>query len=178
MPKPLVLHGGVDVNPELYGETPSRFTQHPNRPRDYTEVALYKEAVANKIPVVGVCRGAQLICVLNGGKLHQHTEPKEQSHSIATLDGHIFERVMAGHHQIMRPSGNYIMYGWNPGVTAVWKDDVDFEYKHDCPEVVYFPDTNSLAIQPHPEWASKTDPFVIWINGLMEELKINLKFPL
>jgi putative glutamine amidotransferase len=68
----LVLSGGVDVDPRLYGERPHRETdaRHPFRNR--YELALLEEALRRDLPVLAICRGHQLLNVLLGGKLIQH----------------------------------------------------------------------------------------------------------
>ncbi|UYG16707.1 gamma-glutamyl-gamma-aminobutyrate hydrolase family protein [Brachybacterium huguangmaarense] len=68
----LVLTGGTDLDPALYGASalPSDFA--PDRDRDAFEVAAYHAARRAGIPVLGICRGLQLIAVAEGGTLHQH----------------------------------------------------------------------------------------------------------
>ena len=67
----LVLSGGADLGPELYGEQPGPFTQ--TRPeRDAAEMLLARAALDADLPVLGVCRGMQLLTVAAGGRLHQH----------------------------------------------------------------------------------------------------------
>lgn len=196
MKKPIVLWGGTDVDSFLYGEKRSKYSQQPDHSRDDVEWVQLEQAVIHKTPVVGVCRGAQLICAFNGGKLYQHSEPKEHSHSVEVVVHHvldnedpithepnelyetteIIEHVSAGHHQIMRPAGNFILLGWNPEPVKVWRTDDDMVLEKNTAEVVWYPDTKMLAIQPHPEWAGKNDPFVKWINNTMKELEIDYEF--
>ncbi|UOF80614.1 gatase1 [Caudoviricetes sp.] len=176
MKKPLVLWGGVDISPTIYKQKSLSFTQRPDKERDYVEITAIEEHINGGIPIVGVCRGAQLLCAVNGGTLYQHSEPHNHNHSLSTLDGKIFERVSAGHHQIMRPAGDFVLHAWNPSPVLVWKDEENKHFKNNTAEVVYWPKTKCLAIQPHPEWAGKPDPFVIWINSLMKELEIDYEF--
>ena len=68
----IVFSGGVDVNPKLYGEERDSFTSSPNTARDANCVQLWKFAKKNGVPVVGICRGAQFLSVMLGGKLIQH----------------------------------------------------------------------------------------------------------
>ena len=67
----LVLTGGTDVDPALYGEEP-----HPSvrvdRARDDRELALLAAALERGLPVLAICRGLQLLNVHLGGTLHQH----------------------------------------------------------------------------------------------------------
>ncbi|GIE53304.1 gamma-glutamyl-gamma-aminobutyrate hydrolase family protein [Actinoplanes nipponensis] len=67
----LVLSGGADVGPELYGAEPGPETD--TRPdRDTAEMLLARAALTRDLPVLGVCRGMQLLTVAAGGRLHQH----------------------------------------------------------------------------------------------------------
>jgi putative glutamine amidotransferase len=67
----LVLAGGPDVGPEMYGAEPGPLTvTHPDR--DVAEMALARAALALDLPILGVCRGMQLLSVAAGGALHQH----------------------------------------------------------------------------------------------------------
>src|SRR5919199_4938364 len=68
----LIVAGGPDVEPSRYGETPGEHTQTPNRDRDASELLLLGEAIDEGMPVLGICRGMQLLNVLRGGTLHQH----------------------------------------------------------------------------------------------------------
>jgi putative glutamine amidotransferase len=68
----LVLTGGKDVNPEAYGHQPHPATEEPARVRDAWEFALLNAALRRHLPVLGICRGPQLINVVLGGTLHQH----------------------------------------------------------------------------------------------------------
>jgi len=67
----LLLTGGGDVNPAHYGEPISAITQAPDHTRDATELYALRYARAHKIPVLGICRGSQIMCVSMGGKLVQ-----------------------------------------------------------------------------------------------------------
>lgn len=67
----LVLTGGPDVNPLLYGEEPSDKLECIYPERDEFELYLIKKAVKKLIPILGICRGMQLINVAFGGSLYQ-----------------------------------------------------------------------------------------------------------
>lgn len=177
MSKPLVLWGGVDIDTRLYGERRSNWTQSPDLQRDAKEISFIKSAMLTHTPVIGVCRGAQLLCVMNGGKLYQHSKPTMQDHGIKTTDGYYFDNVAASHHQIMRPEGRYEILAVNPHPVDVW--DSEHEYwivKENTPEVVWYPDWQHLCIQPHPEWGKKGDKFVEWVNNIISEFDIDFKF--
>jgi putative glutamine amidotransferase len=67
----LVLQGGADVAPETYGETPLNPEWSGDRVRDVYEMELLHEFVEADKPVLGICRGAQIINVARGGTLYQ-----------------------------------------------------------------------------------------------------------
>ena len=68
----LVLTGGGDVDPARYGAVAHPQTSTSAAARDSTELALIRAAERRDIPVLAVCRGAQVLNVLRGGTLHQH----------------------------------------------------------------------------------------------------------
>jgi putative glutamine amidotransferase len=67
----LVLAGGADLSPELYGAEPQPETV-TSPERDNAEMSLLRRALEMDMPVLGVCRGMQLLTVAAGGRLHQH----------------------------------------------------------------------------------------------------------
>ena len=68
----LVLTGGKDVDPAAYQHEPHAETDEPARDRDAWEFALFTAAMDAGVPVLGICRGAQVVNVAMGGTLHQH----------------------------------------------------------------------------------------------------------
>lgn len=68
----LVLTGGIDVDPARYGQDPHAETDTPQPLRDDWEAALVEAAVERGLPLLGICRGAQVLNVVRGGTLHQH----------------------------------------------------------------------------------------------------------
>ncbi|WKG06524.1 gamma-glutamyl-gamma-aminobutyrate hydrolase family protein [Mycolicibacterium sp. HK-90] len=68
----LVITGGPDVDPARYGQQPHPATNEPATERDTWEFALLEGALRQGIPVLGVCRGAQVLNAALGGTLHQH----------------------------------------------------------------------------------------------------------
>jgi putative glutamine amidotransferase len=91
----LVLTGGVDVDPARYGQSPHRDLGEVDARRDAFELALYREARGRDMPVLGICRGIQLIAVAEGGTLHQHLPalPKWHQHEQRARDGDPAHRV-------------------------------------------------------------------------------------
>jgi putative glutamine amidotransferase len=68
----VVLTGGADVDPARYGQSPHLHLGAVDPVRDAFEFALYRAARARRLPVLGICRGHQVINVAEGGTLHQH----------------------------------------------------------------------------------------------------------
>lgn len=67
----LILTGGEDMDPTLYGAEPSPRLNPPSRERDLFELALFAAARHRELPVLGICRGIQVINVALGGTLYQ-----------------------------------------------------------------------------------------------------------
>ncbi|TQM45446.1 gamma-glutamyl-gamma-aminobutyrate hydrolase family protein [Pseudonocardia cypriaca] len=76
----VVLAGGPDVGPDRYGASPHPRTGEPRPERDAAELAVLHRALERGIPVLGVCRGAQVLNVGLGGTLVQHV-PDAVGHS-------------------------------------------------------------------------------------------------
>jgi putative glutamine amidotransferase len=68
----LVLAGGPDLGPGLYGQEPGPHTTVVRQERDKAEWGLVRAALEQDVPVLGICRGMQLLTVAAGGTLHQH----------------------------------------------------------------------------------------------------------
>jgi putative glutamine amidotransferase len=136
----LVLTGGADVGPHLYGEAAGPLTD--SRPdRDAGEMTLLAAAIEADLPVLGVCRGMQLPAVGYGGRLHQHLpdvvgHPRHRpgpgvygSHPVRFASGSLVAELMAGtdrvntyHHQGLADAGRLTVTGWaDDGVIeAAW----------------------------------------------------------
>ena len=113
----LLLMGGVDVNPKLYGEKRDQRTQPSQDDRDEHEKGLLEDALSRDVPVLAICRGFQLLNVTMGGSLLQnidadsHRARKDVSawHEViisdkasrlaAAYDGEDRLRVNSRHHQ-------------------------------------------------------------------------------
>lgn len=67
----LILTGGDDIWPLLYDENPLKETHIISSKRDYSEIGLFKKAYEMKLPVLGICRGLQVMNVALGGDLYQ-----------------------------------------------------------------------------------------------------------
>ena len=89
----LVLQGGADVAPESYGETPLTPEWSGDRIRDRYEIDLFNAFVAAGKPVIGICRGCQLINVALGGTLFQDI-PTQVTQAISHRDADLYERAL------------------------------------------------------------------------------------
>ncbi|WP_030580970.1 gamma-glutamyl-gamma-aminobutyrate hydrolase family protein [Streptomyces globisporus] len=108
----LVIAGGADVEPARYGAVPDPRTGPPARERDAWELALIRAAIDQHVPLLGICRGMQLLNVARGGTLIQHLEDHTGglgvfgSHPVAPVAGTVYAdavpetaMVPAYHHQ-------------------------------------------------------------------------------
>ena len=75
----LLLPGGWDVDPAFYGETPDDRIGPIDHELDETELRLFRQAQVKELPVLGICRGQQVINVALGGSLVQHLEDHDVS---------------------------------------------------------------------------------------------------
>lgn len=181
----LILWGGEDIHPSYYKEPahPRNETQtkEPSY-RDVVEWELMREAYRRNIPIIGVCRGAQFLCVFSGGTLIQDCKGHYSGHGIVTYDG-LSMHAPANHHQMMNPKENtYDLLAWaekqmatdmhdgwgQPATGPLISKSID-------PEVLWFRDVNGLAIQPHPEWGPVTSKFVEWTLTQVEHFCFNSK---
>ena len=100
----LVLQGGADVSPESYGELPARPEWVGDRVRDLFEIELIWEFIIQNKPVLGICRGAQLINVACGGTLYQ-----DISEQYPGAGQHRDDVLFDGfHHDIEIVAGSYL----------------------------------------------------------------------
>lgn len=172
----LVIWGGEDISPSIYGDAVSRYTHAPAVPsrRDRIEMDACQAAIERGIPIIGVCRGAQLACALAGGRLIQHVNGHSGSHMMETSEGPTV-RTSSVHHQMMYPwDVDHQLLAWSEdnrsNVYIIGNDETDPEMVNKCePEVVWFPKIKALAIQGHPEFCNPDDPFVQYCLRLVDE---------
>jgi putative glutamine amidotransferase len=98
----VVFCGGSDISPELYDARPSPHCGHTDITRDYFEKDMYRIALESDIPMVGICRGSQFLCVMNGGTLVQHVGGHNRDHSVDLESGGSI-LVNSLHHQMSMP---------------------------------------------------------------------------
>jgi putative glutamine amidotransferase len=150
----LVVWGGADIHPSLYNKGRSRYSGADHRPsrRDLIEWALMQQAKELKIPIIGVCRGAQMLCALEGGILAQHVDNHSGYHDVVTSDNEIIE-VNSIHHQMMVPTNTvHEMVAWTPQpLSGQYHDDIGTIEMEKEPEFIYFNAVKGFAVQWHPE---------------------------
>lgn len=157
----LVVWGGSDISPSLYGKPVSIATGADDVPsqRDRLEWDLMTRAVELNIPIIGICRGAQMLCALAGGFLIQDVTNHTSSHHVETEKGEIF-KASSLHHQMMYPfEVDHQLIAWSSSKLSDYYLDVNKDISVPCePEFVYFPSQKGIAIQWHPEFM-KMDTF-------------------
>lgn len=165
----VLFEGGEDVDPSMYNE-PKNPTTYSNIKRDTEEFKIFHEAVDAGIPILGICRGSQLACVASGGKLVQH-QLNPGVHEIFyntsdNIDSSKTKTILVNstHHQAQYPfdlpDNEYKIIGWTENMLPFHEDGEEKEMNpiKEC-EIVYYPITNCLAIQFHPESMVKNNKF-------------------
>lgn len=176
----LVIWGGGDISPSLYGHDVCRRTGASADPstRDLIEFELAHQAMRMEIPIIGICRGAQLMCALSGGYLIQDVSGHTSAHEMEDIETKEIMTTSSLHHQMMFPWGtaHVVIARSSPArsnhYTARPKDaetDINIEAIPCEPEVVWFPKTKSLAIQGHPEFMGITSRYVQYCFDLVRK---------
>lgn len=157
----LVIAGGADVEASRYGAGPHERAQRPRRDRDAWELALARASADRDLPVLGICRGMQVMAVASGGVLEQHLpdrvghdahspRPGEYaSHHAEPVEGTRLAELLGTqpldvptyHHQAVRPES---LEG-TPYRASAWHADGTLEAMED-PTARF-----RLAVQWHPE---------------------------
>lgn len=171
----LILTGGAgDLDPALYGEEPHSETGPIQEERDAYELALVRAATRRRMPVLGICRGAQILNVAYGGGIeqhipdvlghedHRHTPGTFADHDVILEPGSLAARatgdeksaVKSHHHQGMNSVGRGLL-------ATGWAEDATVEAVEDpsCPFV--------LGVLWHPEEDEKSQ----LIEALILEVK-------
>ena len=184
----LLLTGGGDVDPALYGEAPHETFQASEAGRDAFEIAVVRAAMEAGTPIFAICRGMQILNVALGGTLLQdipsmvngaanHAVPEPRfliAHEVwvakgsrlATLmaekmDGDICQ-VNSRHHQAVKD----VARGWE--VTATAPDGVIEAMEHPG-------DVFRLAVQWHPENFWRTGEFRPLFEAFVDAARLNQK---
>src|SRR5687767_5853753 len=178
----LMLTGGGDVDPELYGETPNATFQAAEAGRDEFEIALSRAAMASGIPFLAICRGMQVLNVAMGGTLIQdipsqvpgaldHAVPEPRfhiAHEVWVSKGSTLSTLLADHmedgetcHVNSRHHQSVKVAAKGFDVTATSPDGVIEAMEQ--PEAPF-----CVAVQWHPENFWRTGEFRELFEGLVQ----------
>lgn len=151
----VIFTGGPDVNPIYYDEDKHPETSFDSR-RDETDLKLYELCLEKGIPMLGVCRGAQFLHVMNGGKLFQHVDNHNGDHNIWDLkENRLIHGVSSVHHQMCisnRAGGMEVLATANIANNR-WKNPTENVVGNmEDIEAFFYRDTCCLGVQGHPEY--------------------------
>jgi putative glutamine amidotransferase len=177
----LILTGGEDMDPALYGADPSPLLDPPSRERDLFELALFATARQRELPILGICRGIQLINVGLGGTLHQDLpserpgsvdhNPKvsrsSRSHGVSLAPGSRAAETLGTDRVTVNSFHHQAIKDLAPGLVASgWSEDGLIEAAESSPGNPWL-----LAVQWHPEemYAELAAPERGLFRGLVRE---------
>lgn len=173
----LGLSGGADVSPARYNRLAHEST-YTSPERDRVELAAIQYAKAQGMPIVGTCRGSQLLCVAAGGILVQDVR-HPGAHNVTTFDGKTI-LVNSLHHQMQHPwdlqPNKFKVLAWAEGLSPYHCGESDndelvigkVEGNKEV-EIAYYPEIHALAIQSHPE-------MVFWRYDQSEEVRKSIDY--
>lgn len=169
----VVIWGGEDISPSLYGQQPNRHTHALSTlsKRDKIETDVCHAAIQCGVPIIGVCRGAQLLCALAGGTLVQHVDGHHNDHKIVTSDGRTMTTSSIHHQMMLIGKTDHELIAWsaeNQSSRYLGEEDTPIDMTTE-PEIVYFPKIKGLAIQGHPEFMERGSEFVKYCNELVSK---------
>ncbi len=167
--------GGEDVTPSFYGHE-----RHPttgcNTYRDRYEADIFNLCKERGIAMVGICRGAQFLNVMSGGEMYQDVRNHTADHLITDAETGEMVWVSSTHHQMMKPSSKAVIVATaHLAGDRLWFEEGVFkrEVSKEDIEVVYYPETNCLCFQPHPEFqGAKYGNMHMYFEGLIEKYLI------
>jgi putative glutamine amidotransferase len=157
----LLLAGGSDIDPRFYDAAPHEQTRGTVPERDTVEIALARRALERDMPLLGVCRGMQVINVALGGTLHQHLpevvghgEHRRTIGSFADADhdvrldaGSLAARAAGEEVHVTKSHHHQGVDALGQGLVVTGRSALD-----DLPEAIERPDRRfALGVQWHPE---------------------------
>ena len=173
----VLFTGGEDVDPSLYG-CKKHPTTHSNIQRDLEEKAVFEQVKPHQL-CLGICRGSQFLCVMNGGLLVQNVRGHATfgTHQIGSNDHYDVYEITSTHHQMQYPftldSHEYdTLWYASPRRSEYYEGDqiCDLPYE---PEIVLYHvegKPRCLAIQGHPEMMRAEAPVIAMLNRLINNL--------
>ena len=172
----VLFEGGTDVNPSLYGDPKGSRTGFSDHQRDAKEWKFFNLAQEAGAFCLGICRGAQFLTALSGGKLFQDVTGHTSDHAILTDEGKEFY-VTSTHHQMCNPfnlpDGYFELIAWSiPRRSKYYLKGEDKEVEEPPvePEIIWYPKTRSLAIQGHPEYLVDNATYPVFCRNLVDKL--------
>lgn len=157
----LLLPGGADVGPELYGQQPSEKCGKPNTLRDTAEKAMIAAFIPTGKPVLGICRGAQMLNVCLGGTLYQDIKDTQKckhsdffsrarsSHAVDITEGSRLHGLLATSHADVNSIHHQAIDKVGDGLTVCAVSSDGFVEGVEMPEHPF-----CVAVQWHPEHMS------------------------
>jgi putative glutamine amidotransferase len=173
----LMLTGGADIDPSSYGARPHAETRGSVPARDRAELALSRRAIELDLPVLGVCRGMQLLNVALGGTLHQHVPDlvgnhehrrrpgsfEDSDHQVRLQPGSLAARAAGEQHHSTKSHHHQAIDELGEGLVVTGVSVLD-----DLPEAIELPGRQFvLGVQWHPE-ADAASPV---IGALVEQAR-------
>ena len=165
----LILAGGADIDPAAYGDAPHAETVGTVPERDRAEIALARRAMERDIPLLGICRGMQLMNVARGGTLMQHLPERYGHHEHrrvpGSFDGADHDVNLAEGSLAARAAGEVVhstKSHHHQGVDRVGEglEVTGWSTLDDLAEAIEVPGSRfALGVQWHPE-ADETSPLV------------------
>lgn len=160
----LVLIGGGDLDPILYGESPHPEEYGVDAERDAFELALTRAALARRLPVLAICRGLQVLNVALGGSLEQHITDRlpghgrpgheAEMHEVELSSGARVTKAMGGGRPLCRSHHHQGLARIGDGLVPVgWSDDGLVEAAE-----IEDADAWVVGVQWHPEETAAADP--------------------
>lgn len=178
----LILSGGQDLDPHLYGEEPLPKIGETWPARDHFDMLLLKLAEEKDIPVLGICRGAQIINVAHGGSLYQDISYRQeltykhmQGHT-PSLPTHSMQ-VKAGSHlaKILGKTSFLVNSFHHQLIKDVAPDLIESAKAGDgVPEGIENKAGSVIGVQWHPEMLHR-NPDVSFMNNLFKFVIDNAK---
>lgn len=171
----VVFSGGADVCPELYGQTAKAAAGvYCNKYRDEFEMRVHSRYW--DVKKIGVCRGAQLLCVLNGGSLWQNADGHQGHHYVYDLETQKSQEVTSVHHQICRPTGKMKLLAHAMETKNSFVEDQHIRLngiavkEEQEVEAFWIPNDKALCVQWHPEYGHKNSEDYFWtlVNKYLE----------
>lgn len=171
-PKDFILvmfTGGADVDPTIYNDTSPLDLCCTSPERDRFERTIFRHALINNIPMIGICRGFQFLNVMAGGRLMHHiTGHGGTTHPFDSYGLKTSITVNSFHHQMVIPNADSHLMGWSVDKRSeeyYGKNDEIEEWGGPEVEAAIFPKVKACGVQYHPEWMpSKSDGYMFFFN--------------